>query len=84
MQIWLNVTLIRNKYNIPSRPLLPDTIMNKYKILQYLELAYLILSVCSLFQPSKAFNQMASDAKLAWRIDIFRSKDTVIEKVSRL
>ena len=37
MQIWLNVSLIRNKHNTPSRPLLPDTIMNKYKRMQYLE-----------------------------------------------
>ena len=53
-------------------------------MLRYLELAHLILSVYSLFQPSQDFNQMASDAKLPWRADISRSKDTIIEKFSRL
>ena len=65
-------------------PSYPDIIMNKYKILQYLELAYLILSVYSLFQASQDFNQMASDAKLAWRADISRPKDTIIEEFGRL
>ena len=54
-------------------PSYPDIIMNKYKILQYLELAYLILSVYSLFQASQDFNQMASDDMLSWRDEpIFR------------
>lgn len=53
-------------------------------MLRYLELAHLILSVYSLLQPSQDFIQMASDAKLAWRADISRSKDTITKKFSRL
>ena len=53
-------------------------------MLRYLELDHLILSVYSLFQPSQDFNQMASDAKVAWRADISRSKDTIIKKFSLL
>lgn len=52
--------------------------MNKYNRLQYLEdFGLSNASVYSLFPPRKHFNQMASDAKLAWRADIFR-----VQKIS--
>ena len=59
MQIRQNVTPIRIKYNILPRPLRPDTIMNKYKRLQYPELAYLILSTRYFTDPSHEINWQA-------------------------
>ena len=60
-------------YDIPTRPFRPDTNMNKYLRLDYLQLTNSILCTRYFNQVKKSnLVPMASEEKLAWRADIFR------------